>query len=206
MRCSTFLFMQILARLSSFNLYCTAAGSGDWKGFSPDCTAMIIFLSDSKSSLHFSSACKSFFLFSSVDNSSSSILFPLALGGCLCCLCRSSNPISRATNPGGVVVLSDELNAFGRRISDGSIGLLGVVISHVNLFVSILSKFWFPSLSTGEESFCSSSTRALAFAEFGTAPFSFFLPEIVGRETIKILLQKIKQNNYNLECRRQLMF
>lgn len=149
------------------------------------CTALMIFLRASKSSLHFSRACNSRCRFSV-------IVFSGISPGRFAVAPRSSNPISLATNEEGVLEYSGELAAFDRRISGGSVGLLSTLTAHVSRLVSKICLT--ELLSSGEDG---EVLAALMVADLvgdggGFRCFSCFLPEIVAVESWRNYVKNVE--------------
>lgn len=154
---------------SSPPLECTLAGCGGCRRTSAVCTALMILFRASKSSLHFSRACNS-----------RCLLWVTRSSGRFAALAMSSKPMSLATNEDGLLGFSGKLVAFDRRISGGSVGLLGTLASLVNDGLeSIRVWFWVLVCLGGDGEFLS-GVECFGFAGDDGFRFSCFLPENGG--------------------------
>ncbi|KAH6793342.1 homeodomain GLABROUS 1 [Perilla frutescens var. hirtella] len=100
---------------------------------------------------------------------------------------RSSKPISLATNEDGVLEFSDQVSAFDRRISGGSVELLRTLTAHVSRLVSEVC-FTEQSSSAEDGEFLVALMADLAGN--GGFWFSCFLPEILEVENWRYHVKK----------------
>lgn len=134
---------------------------------SENCTVSMIFLSAFKSSLHFSNAMSNFLLLSAADSGIIVIVVGIA-----------SKPIRRATSAGGLRKFWGEFTEFDRRISAGSVGLLGTSQESLRRsLVGLMSFcFWFCGcIDDGKASWV--GTEGFCFVGEETTFFSCFFPE-----------------------------